>query len=75
MKRINIRMTDDQADDFSRYLDDNEITESEAGRIAIDRLLAAKPKPKEREAAKLDRGNPNFRKPEHESLTQTGEIT
>lgn len=59
-RRIRIRVQGEQAEQFDRYLSDHEITESEAGRIAIDRLLAREPKKSEREAAKLKPGNPNF---------------
>jgi hypothetical protein len=61
-RRIRIRVDDEQADDFAAYLQDHDLTESDAGRIAIDRLLASKPKKSEREAAKRKPGNPNFGK-------------
>jgi hypothetical protein len=63
MKRITIGLTDEQGERFAAYLAEHEISDQEAGRVAIERLLASKPKKPEREAAKLKRGNPNFGKP------------
>lgn len=60
MKRITIGMTDEQGERFAAYLAEHDIPDQQAGRIAIERLLAAKPKKSEREAAKLKPGNPNF---------------
>lgn len=59
--RINIRMTQEQGERFARFLEEHEIKEADAGRIAIERLLASKPKKSEREAAERKPGNPNFR--------------
>lgn len=60
-RRLTIRMTDEQGEQFATYLSENNMSESDAGRIAIDRLLASKPKKSERKAAKLPRGNPKLR--------------
>lgn len=65
MKRINIRMTDEQGERFAAYLAEHGIAEQQAARVAIERLLAKPPKKSEREAAKLKPGNPNFGRKEN----------
>lgn len=63
--RINIRMTPEQAERFAAYISEHELPESDAARIAIDRLTAKKPTKSEREAAKRKPGNPNFGRKEN----------
>lgn len=66
MKRITIGLTDEQGERFAAYLSEHDISDQDAGRVAVERLLSSKPKKSEREAAKLKRGNPNF-KPKEKS--------
>ena len=60
-RRVQGFVSDEAGEEFARYLTDHEISEGEAVRIAVARLLRAQPTKAERAAAIMPRGNPNLR--------------
>ena len=54
------KLTPEQTEALGEYLEKHGISKSEAGRIALARLLEKKPKEKEIEAARVERGTNNL---------------
>lgn len=54
------KLTPEQTEALAEYLEKHGISKSEAGRIALARLLEKKPKDKEIEAARVERGTNNL---------------
>ena len=57
-----IRLDSETLDAFHAYRKENDLSQSEAVRIAIKRLLKSKPTGREREGANVPKGNPSHRK-------------
>ena len=60
LKNTPWKLTQEQIDALGSYCEKHGINKSEAGRIALARLLAKKPKSEEIEAARVERGTNNL---------------
>lgn len=66
------KLTPEQRKALKKYADDNGINKSIAGRIALARLLAKKPKSEEIEAARVERGTNNLEEYNRRRAEQAG---
>lgn len=61
-RRRTLRLPDDLDSQVGEYKEQHNLSDAEAGRIAYRRLLKSPPTEAEREAAKAQRGNPEWAK-------------